>query len=134
MSRKHRILIIDDNRTIVEALKLFLSQKYEITTANNGLEGLKAIDQIENGIDLVITDLVMPELSGVVLISIVKKKYPTTPSHCNDRLGRPSGCVGKGSECRPAVAQAVRARIPRRLCYRVVVLTNNAPEITAFYQ
>jgi DNA-binding NtrC family response regulator len=79
MSRKHRILIIDDNRTIVEALKLFLSKKYEITTANNGLDGLKAIDQIGNGIDLVITDLVMPELSGVVLISIVKKKYPTTP-------------------------------------------------------
>ena len=60
MSRKHRILIIDDNRTIVDALKLFLSQKYEIATANNGVEGLEAIEQIENGIDLVITDLVMP--------------------------------------------------------------------------
>ena len=79
MSRKHRILIIDDNRTIVDALKLFLSQKYEIATANNGVEGLEAIEQIENGIDLVITDLVMPELSGVVLISIVKKKYPKIP-------------------------------------------------------
>jgi DNA-binding NtrC family response regulator len=79
MSRKHRILIIDDNRSIVDALKLFLSQKYEIATANNGVEGLEAIEQIENGIDLVITDLVMPELSGVVLISIVKKKYPKTP-------------------------------------------------------
>jgi YesN/AraC family two-component response regulator len=73
MSKKHRILIIDDNRTIVNALKLFLSERYEITTADNGLEGLKAIEQIENGIDLVITDLVMPELSGVVLISVIKK-------------------------------------------------------------
>jgi DNA-binding NtrC family response regulator len=79
MSKKHRILIIDDNRDIVEALKLFLAKNYEITTANNGIEGLKAIEQNENGIDLVITDLVMPELSGVVLISIFKKKYPRTP-------------------------------------------------------
>jgi DNA-binding NtrC family response regulator len=78
MSRKQRILIIDDNKNIVEALKLFLARKYEITTAHNGIEGLKAIEQNENGIDLVITDLVMPELSGVGVISIVKKKYPKT--------------------------------------------------------
>jgi len=78
MSKKHQILIIDDNRNIVEALKLFLAQKYDITTAHNGLEGLQAIEQNKNGIDLVITDLVMPELSGVGLISIVKKKYPGT--------------------------------------------------------
>jgi DNA-binding NtrC family response regulator len=79
MSRKHRILIIDDNRNIVDAIKLFLSENYEITTAYNGVEGLEAIEKNENGIDLVITDLVMPELSGVGVISVVKKKYPGTP-------------------------------------------------------
>jgi DNA-binding NtrC family response regulator len=79
MSKKHRILIIDDNRDIVDALKFFLSQNYEITTACNGVEGLKVIEQNENGIDLVITDLVMPELGGVGVISVVKKKYPGTP-------------------------------------------------------
>jgi DNA-binding NtrC family response regulator len=79
MSRKHRILIIDDNTNIVDALKCFLAQNYEIITAYNGVAGLKAIEQDENGIDLVITDLVMPELSGVGVISIVKKKYPGTP-------------------------------------------------------
>jgi DNA-binding NtrC family response regulator len=79
MSRKHRILIIDDNTNIVDALKCFLAKNYDIITAYNGLEGLKAIEQDENGIDLVITDLVMPELSGVGVISVVKKKYPGTP-------------------------------------------------------
>jgi DNA-binding NtrC family response regulator len=79
MSRKHRILIIDDNTNVVDALKYFLAQNYEIITAYNGVEGLKAIEQDENGINLVITDLVMPELSGVEVISVVKKKYPEIP-------------------------------------------------------
>ena len=33
----------------------------------------------QNRFDLVITDLVMPEISGVGVISIIKKKYPGTP-------------------------------------------------------
>ena len=57
----------------------FLSQKYEVITAYNGLDGLKAFEMNEGTIDLVITDLVMPEISGVGVISIIKKKYPGTP-------------------------------------------------------
>ena len=37
------------------------------------------MEEYENGIDLVITDLLMPELSGVGVISILKKKYPGIP-------------------------------------------------------
>ena len=133
MSRKHRILIIDDNTNIVDALKCFLAQNYEIITAYNGVEGLKAIEQDENGIDLVITDLVMPELSGVGVISVVKKKYPGTPVIAMTGWGDHPAGVGKGSECRPAVAQAVRVRIARRLRYRVAVVKNYAPGKTTFY-
>jgi DNA-binding NtrC family response regulator len=79
MGKKHRILIIDDNEQIVAALKMFLDRKYEIFTAGNGVEGLAAIEQCENGMDLVITDLMMPEVSGVEVIATVKKKYPNTP-------------------------------------------------------
>jgi DNA-binding NtrC family response regulator len=78
MGTKRRILIIDDNEHIVAALKVFLDRKYEIFTACNGVEGLAAIEQCENGVDLVITDLVMPELSGAEVISAVKQKYPKT--------------------------------------------------------
>lgn len=79
MGKKQRILIIDDNEHIVAALKVFLDRKYEIFTAFNGAEGLAAIEQCENGMDLVITDLLMPELSGVEVISAIKKRYPRTP-------------------------------------------------------
>jgi len=79
MGKRRRILIIDDNEHIVAALKVFLDRKYEIFTACNGAEGLAEMDRSEDGMDLVITDLVMPELSGVELISTVKKRYPKTP-------------------------------------------------------
>ena len=76
MSQRQRILIIDDNKDIVAALSEFFALKYETLTAHNGIDGLQAFEQHEDGIDLVITDLMMPELSGVGVISILKKKYP----------------------------------------------------------
>ena len=79
MGKSHRILIIDDSKAIVEALKSFFERKYETLTAHNGFDGLQTFEQYENGIDLVITDLLMPELSGFGLISILKKKYPGVP-------------------------------------------------------
>jgi DNA-binding NtrC family response regulator len=79
MGKQHRILIIDDSKAIIEALKSFFERKYETLTAHNGFDGLQTFEQYENGIDLVITDLLMPELSGFGLISILKKKYPRVP-------------------------------------------------------
>ena len=79
MEKKHRILIIDDNKEIVTALKAYLERTYEILTAHDGFEGLHAFEEHENGIDLVITDLLMPDLSGVGVISILRKKYPGVP-------------------------------------------------------
>ena len=79
MAQKRRILIIDDSKEIVAALKAFFEKNYEVLTAHNGFDGLRAFEQYVDGIDLVITDLVMPELSGVGVISILKKKYPEVP-------------------------------------------------------
>lgn len=79
MTKAQRLLVIDDSTETVAGLKTFLSQKYEVITAYNGLDGLKAFETTERKIDLVITDLVMPEISGVGVISIIKKKYPGTP-------------------------------------------------------
>jgi DNA-binding NtrC family response regulator len=79
MKSKRRLLVIDDSKETVAGLNSFLSKDYEVLTAYNGLDGLRAFEQNEAGIDLVITDLVMPEISGVGVISIIKKKYPGTP-------------------------------------------------------
>ena len=47
--------------------------------AANGLDGLKVIETEGAGFDLIITDLIMPNISGVGIISIVKEKFPQMP-------------------------------------------------------
>jgi DNA-binding NtrC family response regulator len=80
MNKTFKLLIIDDNKEILDALCEFLNKKkYDITSANNGLEGLKHLENEKQEFDAVITDLIMPDISGVALISIVKKRYPDTP-------------------------------------------------------
>ena len=79
MKKRHKMLVIDDSEQIVDMLTRFLSQKYDVITAYKGLDGLKALEAYKGEIDLVITDLVMPAISGVGVISVIKKKYPGTP-------------------------------------------------------
>ena len=79
MEKKPCLLIIDDSKETVAGLKSYLSSKYDVLTAYNGLDGLKEFEQNEERISLVITDLVMPEISGVGVISIIKKKYRGIP-------------------------------------------------------
>ncbi len=79
MGEKPKILVIDDSKETVAGLHSFFATKYEVLTAENGLDGLKHFEETEADIDLVITDLVMPDISGVGVISIVKKKYPGVP-------------------------------------------------------
>jgi DNA-binding response OmpR family regulator len=80
MDKPYKLLIIDDNKEILSALYDFFSKrKYDVVSASDGLDGLKLIETEKQGFDLVITDLVMPNISGVGLISIIKKKFPDIP-------------------------------------------------------
>ena len=80
MDKPSKLLIIDDNREILSIFKdFFIKKRYEVFSASDGLEGLKLLETEEQGFDLVITDLVMPNISGVALISIIKKRFPDTP-------------------------------------------------------
>jgi DNA-binding NtrC family response regulator len=98
MAKKHKLLVIDDSKETVAGLNSFLSQKYDVITAYNGLDGLKAFEAYEADIDLVITDLVMPEISGVGVISIIKKKYPGTPVIAITGWGEHPGALATEAE------------------------------------
>jgi DNA-binding response OmpR family regulator len=77
MQKKYKILIIDDSEEILNTYKKFFTKKnYSVITASNGLDGLKILQTGANDFDLIITDIVMPNISGVGIISIVKKKFP----------------------------------------------------------
>jgi DNA-binding response OmpR family regulator len=80
MKKKFRILLIDDNQEIIAGLLIFLGGKgYDVVTASDGLEGMKIIEADRKGFDLVITDVVMPYVSGVGIIAVIKQKRPQTP-------------------------------------------------------
>jgi DNA-binding NtrC family response regulator len=80
MKKPFKLLIIDDAEEILTALTNFFTQKkYEVVSAANGLEGLKHIEAEDADFDLIITDLVLPNISGVAIISIVKKRFPDVP-------------------------------------------------------
>jgi DNA-binding response OmpR family regulator len=80
MDKPIKLLIIDDDKTFLANLCYFLrDKKYEVATASDGLEGMKLFENDQQGFDLVITDIVMPKVSGMGLISMIKKKFPDTP-------------------------------------------------------
>lgn len=74
---KKRILLVDDEETLRLSVKQVLSEDgYEVITAKNGTEALGLARA--NDFDLVITDLRMPGLSGLQLVSEIKKTDPLT--------------------------------------------------------
>ncbi len=80
MSVAPKVLIIDDTEEVLNAIcKYFVQKKYNVLSASNGLDGLKVIEAEQDSLDIIITDLVLPNISGVAVISIVKKKYPNLP-------------------------------------------------------
>ena len=68
---KQKILLVDDKGEFRRLLSVFLADKYEVYTAGDGLEALAAL---QGGIepDVIVTDLMMPELDGKTLINQLK--------------------------------------------------------------
>jgi DNA-binding response OmpR family regulator len=80
MSQSLKILLIDDDKHVLDKLCYFLNEKkYNVISAANGFEALRLIENDQQGFDLIITDIVMPQISGIGLISIIKKKNSCTP-------------------------------------------------------
>ena len=59
------ILVVEDDDTLRPAIaRLLLSIGFSVLTAENGLEALAVVDSCPQRIDLVLTDVVMPDLDG----------------------------------------------------------------------
>jgi type IV pilus assembly protein PilB len=71
-----KILVVDDNLVVLKLLRHLLeSEDYLVITAENGVEALK-LASTENP-DMIVTDYVMPEMDGVMLIKKLKSKAAT---------------------------------------------------------
>ncbi|OGF44949.1 MAG: hypothetical protein A2452_08695 [Candidatus Firestonebacteria bacterium RIFOXYC2_FULL_39_67] len=70
-----QILIVDDEKNILEAFKLLLEDKYKVLTSDSGKEALKILDEIE--VDIVLLDIMMPDMDGLEVLEKIKEKDPS---------------------------------------------------------
>ena len=72
---KTQVLVVDDECSVRESLgMLLLAAGYDVAEAENGLGALSQLNRTVP--DLIVTDLSMPRMSGVELISQVRSRYP----------------------------------------------------------
>jgi DNA-binding NtrC family response regulator len=76
-TKKASILVIDDKKTILQILKFgFTEHDYEVVTALNATEAIKAIQ--EQKFDFAIVDIHLPEMSGIALSDKIREACPDT--------------------------------------------------------
>jgi CheY-like chemotaxis protein len=79
MRPKRIILCVDDNEQSLSIRKVMLETRgYRVLTCTTGHQALEVFKR--GGIDLLMTDLVMPEMDGAILISRIKDLSPETPA------------------------------------------------------
>jgi sensor histidine kinase YesM len=70
---KAKILVVDDNTVNLRVLETMLASEYEVITATSGE---KALDLVNDGkLDLIISDVMMPHMSGYELTSMIRSKF-----------------------------------------------------------
>ena len=71
------ILVVDDDELVLEALALLVSSfGYVCLTAVNGLDAIEKLK--ERQVEIVVTDVVMPEMDGLELLAYIKDHYTQT--------------------------------------------------------
>jgi len=79
MKPKKTILCVDDNEQSLSIRKILLETRgYRVIACNNGAQAIEAFQR--GGVDLVLTDLMMPGIDGSHLIEEVKRISPQTPA------------------------------------------------------
>jgi DNA-binding response OmpR family regulator len=74
--KNNTILVVDDEEKIVEVIKTYLeSNSYEVIVAYNGLDAIKLFDKAKPS--LVILDLMLPDITGEEVCSIIRQKNRT---------------------------------------------------------
>ncbi|XP_052734514.1 two-component response regulator-like APRR3 isoform X2 [Vigna angularis] len=101
--RSIKVLLVEDDdstRHVVRAL--FCNCSYEVTAVSNGLQAWKVLENPENCIGLVLTEVAMPILSGIGLLCKIMnhktlKNIPVIMMSSHDSMGIIFKCLSKGA-------------------------------------
>lgn len=75
-NKNQNILVVDDVNEVKEAMMIVLQDDgYTVLSARNGVEALEVVNN--NHIDLIITDILMPEMDGYELAKEIQASYPS---------------------------------------------------------
>lgn len=66
----YKVLIVEDNLDLLMLMQQLLKSSYHVYIARNGVEALKVVQEKE--LDLIISDIMMPEMDGIELTKTVK--------------------------------------------------------------
>lgn len=75
------ILLVEDQDDVrAVARRMLLTHGYRVIEAHNGAEALSLLNEAGTGVDLVLTDAVMPQMNGADLVRAMRVKWPGTPA------------------------------------------------------
>jgi two-component system, chemotaxis family, response regulator PixH len=85
-----KVLVVDDVRSELQLLTSYLEQAgYFVMTATNGMEALEKV-KLDRP-DIIVTDLVMPELTGLELCRLLKKACTTKDRQMDQNWAKKQG-------------------------------------------
>jgi CheY-like chemotaxis protein len=71
------LLLVEDESAVLSSVRRLLEwHGYTVLEARNGAEALKVYEAHEENIDLVLTDVVMPEMGGHELVELLRARRP----------------------------------------------------------
>lgn len=77
MSKRYTVMFVDDEKEILRSLqRLVRNEPYKVEFANGGYDALGRLKK--NQVSVLVTDLHMPEIGGLDLLEMVKKRWPDT--------------------------------------------------------
>jgi len=76
---KARILVVDDEESPRESLRMILKKRYEVATQSDGAAALEMMRK-EGPFDVVLLDIMMPGMSGLEVLSKIPELAPGTPA------------------------------------------------------
>jgi signal transduction histidine kinase/CheY-like chemotaxis protein len=75
-----RVLLVDDNDHVRRTLSRVLNTAgFSVTVAHSGIDALRILEESETPFDLILTDIIMPALSGIDLASRLRERADPTP-------------------------------------------------------
>ena len=107
-----RLLIVDDDSDMVEALLIVLEDRHQVSTAHNGLE---ALGRLQTGtFDAMVLDLMMPFMDGETLILRMRQagiSVPVVLASASSDLTLVAGRLGVESISKPYDISALEEKL-----------------------